>query len=140
MNKTILHFMKTTILLSILLLGFTNKAFAQLTPVKMENKWGYENADGEMVIPATYEMTWGFSEGLAAIKLNGRFGFIDETGKVVIPAKYDWTEESFNQGLVGVFLNNSFGFIDKTGKEVVPIKYNWQRAKKLKKEYLSSKM
>ena len=46
--------------------------------------WGYINEKGEMVIPAEYQYTFGFSRGKAKVFLqDGRVAFIDQTGKIV---------------------------------------------------------
>ena len=99
-----------------------------------DGKCGYKlKSTGEVIIPAKYDATWNFREGLAHVRLNGKFGFIDKTGKEVIPLKYDIVD-FFNEGLAPVALgavenlNGKYGFIDKDGNEVIPIKYDFASA------------
>jgi hypothetical protein len=66
-----------------------------LTPVKLNNKWGFIDKTGKEVIPIKYDNAGYFSEGLAPVKLNGKCGFIDKTGKEVIPIKYDNVSKIF---------------------------------------------
>ena len=40
-------------------------------------KYGFIDKSGKLVIPAAYDMTNKFSEGLAAVKVGDRWGFID---------------------------------------------------------------
>ena len=89
----------------------------------VNGKWGFKK-DGVLVIPAKYDWTHSFSEGLARVKMNGKRGFIDKTGVEVIPIKYD-DANSFSEGLALVKLNGKYGYIDKRGKVVVPIIYDY---------------
>ncbi|WP_435932419.1 WG repeat-containing protein [Moraxella bovoculi] len=56
-----------------------------LAIAKKNNKYGYVDKTGKVVVPIQYDETWFFSEGLAGVKQNGKWGFIDKTGEVVIP-------------------------------------------------------
>ena len=46
-------------------------------------KWGYENADGDIVIPAQYDEAGDFSGGIALIKKDGKWGVITPDGKEI---------------------------------------------------------
>ena len=97
------------------------------------NKWGYIDKVGKVVVPFKYDQTWDFSEELAMVRLNFKWGYIDKTGKVVIPFKYDYGDILFSGGLAPVAFNGQYGYIDKSGAEVVPIVYpSWQEAYKQK--------
>jgi hypothetical protein len=77
-----------------------NKEVGILYPIKKDNKWGYINKNGSIVIPPRYEMSQPsfFHEGLAIViidyvtrrTLNNyvvpmpRYGFINLSGQVVI--------------------------------------------------------
>lgn len=87
-------------------------------------KYGYKlKTTGEILIPAKYDHSWPFREGLAHVRLNGKFGFVDKSGNEIIPLKYDMTD-FFSEGLTIVELNGKYGFIDKTGKVVIPFIYD----------------
>ena len=93
--------------------------------VEVNEKYGFIDKSGKVVIPIKYDDAWDFSEGLAKVELNGKWGFIDKTDKAVIPIKYDYAW-SFSEGLARVErLNGKWGFIDKTDKVVIPIKYDY---------------
>lgn len=88
------------------------------------DKWGFKNKTGKVVIPCTWELAKPFSEGLALVKdSNGKWGFIDKTGKVVIPCTWE-VAKAFSDNLAAVQdSNHKWGFIDRTGKIVIPCKW-----------------
>ncbi|MCM1347779.1 MAG: WG repeat-containing protein [Firmicutes bacterium] len=98
-------------------------------------KCGFVNASGKVVIPATYTEVCDFSEGLAAVQKNSKWGFINKTGRVVIPFKYDdddtWYDDGgepplmFVKGTCPVLKNGAMGAINKNNRTVVPFKYTW---------------
>lgn len=57
--------------------------------MNINEKLGYIDTMGTLVIPPKYDNADNFSEGLAAVKINNKWGYIDKTGAMVIPAKYD---------------------------------------------------
>lgn len=102
--------------------------------VKLDNKYGFINGKGEMVVPAEYDFASDFSNGLALVNkgrrvseniedyIPGKYGFIDSTGKLVVPLQYS-RAENFNDGMALVEINDKIGFIDTTGKLVIPAIY-----------------
>ncbi len=95
-----------------------------LARVEINDKWGFIDKSGTLVIPARYDRALHFSEGLAWVEINGKYGFIDKSGTLVIPARYDlaW---SFHEGLAWVEINGKYGFIDKSGTLVIPARYDY---------------
>ncbi|MBO7380047.1 MAG: WG repeat-containing protein, partial [Neisseriaceae bacterium] len=93
-----------------------------LAQVKINNKWGFINKTGELVIPAQYDSDSvdNFHDGLARVKIDNKWGFINKTGELVIPAQYDWAD-SFHDGLAQVTIDGKEGFINKSGKMVFNI-------------------
>lgn len=89
-----------------------------------DKKWGYIDAQGNVVIKPQFATARPFSEGLAAVQVEENYvkkwGFIDRTGAFAIPAQYGgygkisdcrngyitWRDWDNSQDL----------FIDKTGK------------------------
>ena len=51
-----------------------------LACVEVNDKWGYIDTKGNIVIPAVYDDAYSFSQGLAAVKVNGKWGYIDTKG------------------------------------------------------------
>ena len=94
-------------------------------------KWGFKDADGNIVIPATYEKVWEFSEGLAPVQIRDKtaaykWGFIDKDNKFVIPATYV-DARPFSEGLAPVDTDvywGGWGFIDKDNKMIIPAVYD----------------
>ena len=105
--------------------------------VKVGNKMGVINKQGEMIAPAEYifHINWNSSMmSCYAVMSEGRmrlaktvndkkkFGYIDKSGKEVIPFEYD-DADNFSEGLARVMKNGKCGYIDKDGKEVIPFNY-----------------
>ena len=83
---------------------YKGAAFCEgLAPVMDDNeKWGFIDKTGKLVIPCKWNGVESFSEGLAVVlDDNWKWGFIDKTGKLVIPCiwKDAW---SFYDGLAEV--------------------------------------
>lgn len=87
------------------------------------DKWGFKDENGKIVIPAMYDMVYLFSEGLAPVKTNGKYGFIDKNNIFIIPLMYDiafW----FSDGLALVKTNGKWGFIDESNNFAIPAIYD----------------
>ena len=95
-----------------------------LIPYSDDNsKMGYKNLQGQIVIPAQWNMVYDFHEGLAMVQ-NWQYGFIDKTGKVVIPLEWD-NCESFSEGLAVVERDGKCGYVNKSGELVIPLVWNY---------------
>ena len=114
--------MKTTLLLFCLMLSSMLKA--QVVPFysATNDKYGYKDEKGKVVVEPKYELAYPLNEGMAAVRLNGKYGFVDQKGREIIPPKYDHTWK-FIGGYAAVKLNDKYGFIDQTGKLVIPLIY-----------------
>ena len=95
-----------------------------LAVVSQDNKCGYINTKGELIIPCKYDEAWPFHEGMAKVMEGGKFGFINCKGELVIPCKYDYLTGDFHEGLAIVESNGEYYYIDKAGKEVITCKYD----------------
>ena len=58
--------------------------------VESNDKWGFINTKGKMVIPCIYDAAWPFSKGFACVVSNGKLGVINQSGEFVIPPIADW--------------------------------------------------
>lgn len=92
--------------------------------ISKENKEGFMDKTGAIVIPTIYDYVGDFKDGLVFVIKDDKCGYIDKTGKEVIPLIYDHVGE-FEDGLAKVKNNFKYGYIDKTGTIVVPIKYDF---------------
>lgn len=95
-----------------------------LAAVKKDDKWGFINTKGKMVIKAKYDKVESFSNGFAAVEINGYEGFINTSGKEITKMKY-YTTEPFCNGFAQVqdFSYNR-GYINTEGDEVIPVRYD----------------
>lgn len=70
--------------------------------VKIDGKWGFADASGEVVIEPEYEDARSFSNGLAAVRYAGKWGFIDLDGNMVIDTQFEDARDFDEQGSVFV--------------------------------------
>lgn len=92
----------------------------QLYLVKAENeKYGYIDRDGNVVIDFQYDDAGYFTDGLATVKQGNEWGYIDEEGNVIIDFKYNQCS-SFKDG-IAIVLNqeNKCNFINKDGDDII---------------------
>lgn len=107
--------------------------FDNIIPVIKENKYGYINYSGEVIIDIKFDYIYPIDEILyfkesetpdwTIAKLNGLWGFIDKAGHEVISCKFN-SIKPFHFGLAAVKLNDFWGFIDKTGEIVIPCEFD----------------
>jgi WG containing repeat len=96
---------------------------------KEDGKYGYEDGNKKMVIPAQFDYGADtFVEDMAWVQVKNRIGYINKQGKVIISPKFDYVSGgrtgNFDGGLARVCLNKKCGYIDKTGKIVVQLKFD----------------
>ena len=99
-----------------------------LWPVEQNNKWGYIDQTGRLIIPFNFDGAGNFSEGLAAVDIKEKTGYIDKTGKFVIPPRFI-SGFSFSEGLAAVLMRRidqegrtpfyEYGYIDRSGRVVI---------------------
>ena len=65
--------------------AFTEDGYAA---VCRDGKWGFVDADGELVIDYAYEDAESFCNGLAAVYADGKWGYIDTDGKMIITPRF----------------------------------------------------
>lgn len=73
-----------------------------LIAICVDNKWGYVNTDGKIVIEPQYEDAKSFSNGVAAVCKNGIWGFIDKDNNLVIDYQYIKTGYMNSYGVCSV--------------------------------------
>ncbi len=92
--------------------------------VKKNNRYGYIDEKGKIVIPLIYDDAIEFEEGLGGVMLGNKYGFVDRLGKVIIPIVYDKTGFWFHEGFVSMQLNGKWGFVNKENKIIAPFIYD----------------
>ena len=97
-----------------------NNKDIELDPILIDDKWGYADEAGNIVIPCQWLSAGNFSEGLAPVASEEGYGYIDKTGKLVIPYHPDWTDAwEFEDGVAIIYDNNyEEHVIDKSGNIV----------------------
>ncbi|MDP4284494.1 MAG: WG repeat-containing protein [Bacteroidota bacterium] len=97
-----------------------------LAAVSLNDKYGFVDLKGKVVIPLIYQKVTDFEKGLANAIINHKAGLINTSGKVVIPIKYDdqFLIEFDSKGYAPAALNNKWGYLDVTGKTIIPFIYD----------------
>lgn len=97
-----------------------NEADSTLIPFEVNEKWGYINNKGKIVIKPQFDEADKFSEGLARAQIELKSGFIDSKGKFVIEPIYTFAF-SFSEGLavVGKDMDSRWFYIDHNGKTAI---------------------
>ncbi len=88
-----------------------------LSAFKQNDKWGYLDVNGKVVVTPAYDDCKDFSNGVAAVNVEGRWGFIDATGRVIIRPSFEDCRDFENNHAI-VKQNGKWGVIDKNGKSV----------------------
>jgi len=116
--------MSAFLILSSSLFGQTHSK--NLLPVVINDKYGYINQEGDIIIEPQYDWAGLFYESLAVIKMvdednpAGKFGYIDSTGTIVVSPMFD-AAGNYCQGWARVKQGKSrFIYVDKTGRAPIP--------------------
>lgn len=87
--------------------------------IKYNDRWGFINARGEIVIKPQYaEVTDFSSEGVAVVRIVNKYTFIDRTGKRLRKAVFNniW---NMRRRPANLRISNQWAYIDKSGKMVI---------------------
>jgi len=108
-----------------------------LAEFSKKDKCGFIDRKGKIMVPAEYDKSDSFSDGLAGVnigakpdntpprptlKVGGKWGFIDKTGALAIPIQFEYVDR-FSDGLALVRIGDKFVYIDKTGKTKITLEY-----------------
>lgn len=103
-----------------------------LAQVFKDDKCGYIDTTGKVVIPLVLDAAWDFQDGVALAIMEWPmpddsvyllYYLINTQGQVIAQLDYD-TVSDFSEGLALVERNGKYGFIDKTGQAVIPLEYD----------------
>ena len=84
----------------------------------VNEKVGFLDKDGKVIVPLRYQDADVFSDGMAAVGLDNKIGFVDLKGTEVIPCQFEKLESRFENGKARVIKGGKTMTIDKSGKEV----------------------
>lgn len=96
---------------------------SDLAIIKQNEKEGFINKEGKIVIPPSYDKAFRFSGDIAIAIINRKYVLINKKGSVISDQSYD-DALYFKNGLCSVKLNKKWGCLDTTGKIVIPIIYD----------------
>lgn len=105
---------------------FVDQCICGLSLVEKDNKHGYVDLGGNIVIPLIYDEGLTFNEGYAAVRLGNHWLYLDSTGKQITEAIYG-DAQSFHDGLAAVSKGGLAGFINTSGKVVIDFKFDQAR-------------
>ena len=114
--------MKIAAMIFMMLCSIMGKA--QVVPFysAINDKYGYKDDKGKLIVPPQYDLAYPIEEGMGAVRLNGKYGYVNQYGKVVVPPKYEYTWK-FIGGYAAVKSGDKYGFINQKGVEVIPPVY-----------------
>jgi hypothetical protein len=86
-----------------------------LACAEKNEKFGYIDAQNNVVIPFEYDLGMSFKDGLACVTKNGKTGYISKDGEVAVEFRFD-AAMSFDEGAARVKENGKWLDIDKEGR------------------------
>ncbi len=90
-----------------------------LFPIELEDRWGYINADGRVVIQPQFSAASHFEDGVAAVRSSSwGWGFIGPDGEYVIEPQFS-SARGFSEGVAAVRFDGRWGFINRDGSFVI---------------------
>jgi len=101
-----------------------------LAAVSKNDKYGFIDTKGKVVIEPKYQWASSFSDGLAIVSVEGLYGAIDTQGKTVIPFEYQALAD-FHDGFAAAArppkdpedYESKYGLINKQNEIVIPFMY-----------------
>lgn len=101
-----------------------------LAAVSKNDKYGFIDTKGKVVIEPKYDWASSFSNGLAIVSVEGLYGAIDTQGKTVIPFEYQALAD-FHDGFATAArppkdlenYESKYGLINKQNEVVIPFMY-----------------
>jgi hypothetical protein len=120
-----IRLLKASLLASVLFMvacsGSKSEFEFKLLPVKLNEKWGYVDNSGKILINPQFDEAFLFADGLALVKTAGKYGYIDKDGNVIINPMY-MEAMSFRNGKALVVGENTYPtFINKKGEIIFTV-------------------
>ena len=94
-----------------------------LFPIYENNKTGFMNSKGEVIIQPVFKVAGDFHEGLASARINGTYGYIDHSGKFVIEPQFDFAT-AFKEGFAIVYKDGKPFYINTSGQNPFPVNFS----------------
>jgi len=98
-----------------------------LYPFEEDEKWGYKNNMGQVMIKPVYHVVMQFNQyGLAAVAEDSGWLYITMNGNPLLkPFIIDNGPDYFNEGLTRFTHGDKIGFMDESGTVVIPATYDF---------------
>lgn len=94
--------------------------------VKINDKWGSINSDGNWIIQPMFDYSFKFNDGVASVCLNSKYGIIDKNANWIVLPIFDEIGD-FKDNFAYAFLHEKCGFINKFGNWIIqPIFDNFE--------------
>lgn len=92
---------------------------------KIDDKWGYVNQEGIVVVPIKYDDVDLEANGMIKVKKNEKYGFYNTKDNIIIPAEFDraYYFISSHPNEVEVKKGNAWGVINTLGETIIPCDY-----------------
>lgn len=117
------------VVLALCVIGLTTRVQAQERPqfrlfaIRENNKWGFIDRIGKVVVKPSFDEVGSHSEGTWAVRSGAKWGFVAEsTGGLSVPPRYE-AVAAFSEGLCAVVAGGKVGFIGKNGVFQIPPRY-----------------
>lgn len=94
---------------------------------KIDNKWGYVDGEGNIVVPVEYDYVSLDGNGMIGVKKDGKYGFYNINDGLIIPIEYDYVHSCFTSSHPNEAVanrNETWGVINTQGATVLPFVYD----------------
>ena len=91
-------------------------------PVAIDQKYGYMNSIGTIVIEPNYDEVGPFRNGLAVVAKESKFGLVNKKNELIVDFIYDEIVD-FQEDRAIISKNESYNLIDRSGKEISSIPF-----------------
>lgn len=92
--------------------------------VRLGDRFGYIDDEGNEVIPLIYEGATIFEEGYASVQFDGKWGIIDKDGNVTVRFEYRKLGSIMN-GVTVAQKGKKWGMINSRGTDIIPFEYKY---------------
>ena len=91
--------------------------------MQKNDKWGYINTEGEVIVPLRWDGAFESRRGLASVRKDGKEGFVNHRGEVVIAPQWDYAWVTGENAIL-VELDDQFGFLNFQDEVIVPVEWS----------------
>lgn len=123
MNKKLKKAITRSIILASSIIMATSSFAAGVKPMYQNDKWGFQNESGQLVVAAKYDGVGNTKGGFTPVLKGDKWGFINSDGKEVVKPIYDGVS-NFRDGFAPALRGGNWGMINTSGVEVIQFRYD----------------